>query len=197
TNTSDDPRAGGPVVLPGGFANRLRSKEKKESASAIRKLPSPRRERWKGELVLEHPVHKLEQGLGPRIVGNSNIGVDLVVRRFPAAVERHRDFVLLEDRGKALRLGGRVGMLGHVNDQKRRNSLPLGDVRDGGEILMLGRVVAEFLAVPKLRLRLIVNTAARFGGLDDRRDVECVPIDGDAALDKRERSPFRLEIPVV
>ena len=36
TNTSDDPRAGGHVVLPGGFANRLRAKGEKESDFVFR-----------------------------------------------------------------------------------------------------------------------------------------------------------------
>ena len=58
---------------------------------------------------------------------------------------------------ESLGLCGRVGMLGDVHDQERRNAFSPGYVRDGGEVAMLRRVVAEFLAVTELRLRLTVD----------------------------------------
>ena len=46
--------------------------------------------------------------------------------------------------------------------------------------------VTELLAVPVGRQRQVVHPGARFGHLDDRRDVEGVGIHGHAAFDHRE-----------
>ena len=65
----------------------------------------------------------------------------------------------LEHVGEALGLRAGVGVAGDVQDQERRDALALGDVRDGGEVAVLRRVVAELLAVAELRLRQAVHPA--------------------------------------
>ena len=53
---------------------------------------------------------------------------------------------------QTLCLRGCVRILGDMQDQERGNSFVLGNVGDGGEVLMLLGIVAEFFAVTKLGL---------------------------------------------
>ena len=62
---------------------------------------------------------------------------------------------------------------------------------------MLRRVVAELLAVAKLRWRLTVHAPAGLGRLNDGRHVVGVAIDGHAAFDDVEGQALGLQIAIV
>src|SRR5262249_39996352 len=72
-----------------------------------------------------------------------------------------------------------------------------GHMRDGGEVAMLGGIVAELLAVAKLRLRQTMHPPAGLARLDDGRYVKSVPVDGDAAFDNAQGQALRLQIAIV
>jgi len=102
--------------------------------------------------------------LVPGSVGQADLRVDLVVGGFPGAVDPDRDARALEHAREALRLGARVGMVGDMHDQERRNAFVAGHVGHGGKVAMLRRVVAELLAVAVRRLRLSVSPTAGLRG---------------------------------
>src|SRR4029079_19738957 len=91
------------------------------------------------------------------------------------------DVGLFQDCAEAVGLGGGVRVVGYVEDEERGDALVLCDVGDGGEVAVLGGVVAELFAVAELCRGHAVDTPARLGGLDDGGDVVGVAVDGDAA----------------
>src|SRR5262249_13879784 len=115
------------------------------------------------------------------------IGIDLVVSGLSGAIDLHGKASTLEHVCEALCLRAGVGMLGDMHDQERRSALIAGHMRHGGEVAVLGRVVAELLAVAKSRLRQPMNAAACFPSLDDRWHIVGVSIDGHTTFDDRER----------
>ena len=88
-------------------------------------------------------------------------------------------------------------MIGDIEDQERRDALAFRHMCHGREIKMLRRIVAEFLTVTKLRLRLMMDSATCFCSLDDRWHVVGVAIDRHAAFDTGQRQPLRLEISII
>ena len=78
----------------------------------------------------------------------------------------------------------------------RKGGIPLpGVVGHGGEVLLLLRVVAEFLAVTVVWQWEIVDAKTSFGDFDDRGDVEGVGVDGDAPVDRVNEMPSDLRYP--
>ena len=76
--------------------------------------------------------------------------------------------------------------------------LPLATCVTAEKSLVLLRVVAELLAVAELRRRLAVHAAAGLAGLDDRRHVVGVAIDGHAALEAQSNdNALGLQIAIV
>ena len=63
------------------------------------------------------------------------------MRGFFGAEDRHRNACFPQCIAEALRLCGRVGMLRDVQDQKRRDALVPGHMRDGGEVAMFLPIV--------------------------------------------------------
>ena len=97
----------------------------------------------------------------------------------------------------SLRLSARVRMAGDIEQEKRRDSLIPGHMRDGGEVTVLLRIVAELLPMAKLRLGQTVYSVPRFRGLNYGRHVIGVSIDGYAAFDDGTRQVFRFQVALV
>src|SRR5262249_16230044 len=96
---------------------------------------------------------ELKQRLRSGIVGQAEVRVDLVVVGLFGTEDRDGNARVFQHVTKTLRLRARVRMIGDVQDQERRNSFVLGNMRDGGEVTMLRGIVTELLTVPEFRLR--------------------------------------------
>src|SRR6266849_487961 len=98
-------------------------------------------------------AEELKQRLCGRIVGHAEVRIDLAVSGLFGAEDRHGNAGVFQRVTQTLRLRARVGMLGDMQDQERRNILVLGRMRNRGEVSMLLRIVSELLPVTKLCLR--------------------------------------------
>ena len=88
----------------------------------------------------------------------------MIGSRSPECFRRHSRFPQFAP--QPVRLGSRVGMVGHMQNQEGWNPLVARDVPDGGEVaLAIGR--AELLCIPKFRVRLpeALATSRRGGDL--------------------------------
>ena len=99
---------------------------------------------------LQRFADKLKQRLRRRIVWQPEFGVDSGVVRFFGTEDGRGNAGVLENAAETLSLGRVIGVIGDVQDQKRRDALVPGDMRDGREVAMLLRIVAEFLAMAEL-----------------------------------------------
>ena len=72
-----------------------------------------------------------EQRLRRLVIGLAQVGVDRAVVLALGGIGSRRDARLLQRLDEPLGLGGRLGMIGDVQDQERRDALVLGDVGDG------------------------------------------------------------------
>ena len=118
-----------------------------------------------GSKTLERGLDKSEQLRRRWIAGYAQVAIkpDVIGSRGPEDFRRHSRFP--EFAPQPVRLGGSVGMVGHMQNQERRNSLVARDVPDGGEVaLAIGGT--ELLRMPQLRVRLAEALAARRGGSD-------------------------------
>ena len=74
---------------------------------------------------------ELEQRLRRLVAGLAQVGVDRAVVLALGRVGSCRDARLLQRLDEPLGLGGRLGVIGDVQDQERRDALVPGDVGDG------------------------------------------------------------------
>src|SRR5687768_11831413 len=88
-------------------------------------------------------------------------------------------------------------MFGDVQNEKRRNPLPFGDVGNGGIVAVFGGVISEFFAVAKFGGRFAMGSPAGFRGFDDGGHIVGVAIDGNAAFDEVEREAFGFDVAIV
>ena len=79
---------------------------------------------------LQRLCHELEQCLRRRIFRGAEVLVDPPVRRVRGTKATHRDRSLLQHRLQPLSLRRSIGMIGHMQNQERRNPLTLRHVRD-------------------------------------------------------------------
>src|SRR5437867_164051 len=105
---------------------------------------------WSGQiLLLQRFSNELEQRLRRRIIRQAEVVVELGVVGFPGSEDLSGNAGVLQHGSETLRLRGCVWMIGDMQDQERRDALALRHVRDGGEVAMFLRIVAELQAVPK------------------------------------------------
>src|SRR5258706_13939878 len=88
-------------------------------------------------------------------------------------------------------------MTRHMQDQKRRNALVLGNVVDGRKVTVLGGIVAELFTMAELLRRHALNAPARLRNLDDGRYVVGVAIDRHAPFEHVEPNPLRLQVSLI
>src|SRR5205823_13516355 len=91
--------------------------------------------------VLQRFIDELKQRLGGRIAGHAEVRVDPGVSGFPGAENRDGKACLFQHVPETLSLRARIGMLGNVQDQERRDALIPGHVSDGGKVAMLHGIV--------------------------------------------------------
>ena len=127
-----------------------------------------------------------------RIVGQAEAVVDFGMTGVSSAVQRHRNFGIIQHSAKPLGLRAGIGMVSDIEHQERRNAFAFRDMRHCRVIDMLRRIVAEFFPVTKLRLRLMMDSATCFCSLDDRWHVIGVAIDRYAAFDAARDTPSAL-----
>ena len=78
--------------------------------------------------LLQSFTDKLEQRLRGRIVGQAEVGVNLCVVGLFGPKDRDGKARLFQDGAKPLCLRGIIGVIGDVEDQKRRNPFVLGNM---------------------------------------------------------------------
>src|SRR5438876_11541525 len=93
--------------------------------------------------------NELEQCLRRRIIRQAEVVVELRVVGFLGSEDLGGNAGALQHGTETLRLRRSVWMIGDMQDQKRRDALALRHVRNGGEVAMLLRIVAELQAVTK------------------------------------------------
>lgn len=103
------------------------------------------------------------------------------------------DAGLVKGRPEAVSLGGGIGMVGDVEEEKRRDAAVGGDVVDGGELALVGEV-AELFGVAHTRRGLLEAEAASGGRGDLEGDVVGVAVDRDAAADDVAGDTFGFEV---
>lgn len=94
-------------------------------------------------------MEKLIEFLRGRIVGLAKIVIQAAVVAVTLAIRPGRYLRRLQHAFKALSLRSRVRITGKIQDQERRYSFVLGNMRHGRQINVLLRVVSEFLAMTK------------------------------------------------
>ena len=131
--------------------------------------------------------------MGGEIVGQAEVGVEFDVVGVFGGEAGGGDAGRVEGGPEAVGLGAGIGVVGDVENQKRRDAAVGSNVIDGRKLPLAGEV-AELFGVAHAGRRLFEAEAASGGGGDLEGDVVGVAVDGDAAADDVAGNAFGFEI---
>lgn len=136
-------------------------------------------------------------GSGGGIVWGAEEVIEFDVVGVFGGEEGHGDLTVFEDGCEAGGLGGVIGVVADVEDEEGWDVFVGFDVSDGREAVVVFWGAAKLFAVPERCLRLVMDAAAGFGGLDDGGDVVGVAVNGEAAEEMGEGDAFGVEVGLV